>query len=56
MVRSLSIRGNLDRQVGLGGSPCAVCCEELFLPSKRVKGCRTRNNDVDPFIATHAAA
>lgn len=58
MVRSSSVNGNLDRQVSIGGSPppCAVHCEELFLPSKRVKGCRTRNNDGNPFTATHPAA
>ncbi|KAM0955863.1 hypothetical protein EV2_024949 [Malus domestica] len=60
MVRSSSVHGNLDRQVSIGGSPppCAVHCEELFLPSKRVKGCRTINNDGDPDVAagSHLAA
>ncbi|PQQ16157.1 hypothetical protein Pyn_35673 [Prunus yedoensis var. nudiflora] len=48
---------NLNRQVNVRASPpCAVRCEELFLPSKSAKGHQTRNNHVNPFLAVHAAA
>ncbi|KAG6570553.1 hypothetical protein SDJN03_29468, partial [Cucurbita argyrosperma subsp. sororia] len=36
--------------------PCAIFCEDLFLPSKRKKCYRAANNDVDrdPFVAAQS--